>query len=211
MGGRPRAFDEQTVLERAMELFWRDGYAATSLQALLDHMGISRQSLYNAFGDKRKLYLACLDRYIERRASAMLAELEKPDAGYADVLAFFDRLRDVEDEGGEVPRTCLIGRSCVELGADDDVAGRVQAHMERTMRAFANALRNAVERGELEPLDPKAVARHLTATLQGLGIMRRAGATLEELGGAVQVALSVMKPAAAPADLTPDRPAPAAE
>lgn len=195
-----------------MELFWRDGYAATSLQALLDHMGISRQSLYNAFGDKRKLYLACLDRYIERRASAMLADLEKPDAGYGDVLAFFDRLRDMESETGEVPRTCLIGRSCVELSADDDaVAQRVQAHMERTMRAFANALRNAVERGELEPLNPEAVARHLTATLQGLGIMRRAGATLDELGGAVEVALSVMKPAAATADLTPDRPAPPAE
>lgn len=181
-----------------MELFWRDGYAATSLQALLDHMGISRQSLYNAFGDKRTLYLACLDRYIERRASAMLAGLEKPDAGYEDVLAFFDGLRSMEDESGEVPRTCLIGRSCVELSADDDaVAERVQAHMERTMRAFAHALRNAVARGELEPLEPDAVARHLTATLQGLGIMRRAGATLDELGGAVRVALSVMKPTAA--------------
>jgi len=188
-----------------MELFWRDGYAATSLQALLDHMGISRQSLYNAFGDKRKLYLACLDRYIERRASAMLADLEKPDAGYGDVLAFFDRLRDMEDESGEVPRTCLIGRSCVELSADDAaVAERVQAHMERTMRAFANALGNAVASGELEPLEPKAVARHLTATLQGLGIMRRAGATLDELGGAVQVALSVMKPTADVAAHTAD-------
>ena len=181
-----------------MELFWRDGYAATSLQALLDCMGISRQSLYNAFGDKRNLYLACLDRYIERRASAMLSELETPDAGYAAVIGFFERLRQMKSEPSETPRTCLIGRSCVELGADDPaVAERVQAHLERTMQAFRNALKNAVARGEVEPLDPDAVSRHLTATLQGLGIMRRAGATVEELGGAVQVALSVIRPTAA--------------
>lgn len=181
-----------------MELFWRDGYAATSLQALLSHMGISRQSLYNAFGDKRKLYLACLDRYMEQRASGMLAELEDPNAGYAAVTGFFDKLRQMDDGSGETPRTCLIGRSCVELSADDPaVAERVRAHMARTMAAFRNALRNAVERGEVEALDPEAVSRHLTATLQGLGIMRRAGATMEELGGAVGVALSVIRPTAA--------------
>lgn len=180
-----------------MELFWRDGYAATSLQALLDCMGISRQSLYNAFGDKRTLYLACLDRYIDRRASAMLADLEAPNAGYGAVIGFFEGLRAMETESSETPRTCLIGRSCVELGADDPaVAERVQAHMERTMQAFRNALKNAVQRGEVEPLDPDAVSRHLTATLQGLGIMRRAGATMDELGGAVGVALSVIRPTA---------------
>lgn len=181
-----------------MELFWRDGYAATSLQALLDHMGISRQSLYNAFGDKRKLYLACLDRYVERRTTALLSGLESPDAGYAEVVGFFDRIRARDEKGDEPPRTCLIGRSCVELSADDPaVAERVQAHMERLMRAFRHALRNAVERGEVEPLDVPAVARHLTATLQGLGIMRRAGATREDLAGAVGVALSVIRPTAA--------------
>ena len=84
------------------------------------------------------------------------------------------------------------------LGADDPaVAERVQAHMERTMQAFRNALKNAVQRGEVEPLDPDAVSRHLTATLQGLGIMRRAGATMDELGGAVGVALSVIRPTSA--------------
>lgn len=193
-----------------MELFWRDGYASTSLQALLDCMGISRQSLYNAFGDKRNLYLACLDRYIERRASGMLSQLEAPDAGYAEVIGFFDGLRQREAKPAETPRTCLIGRSCVELGADDpDVAERVQAHMYRTMQAFRNALKNAVARGEVEPLDPDAVSRHLTATLQGLGMMRRAGATLEELGGAVGVALSVIRPTAALAESTDAAVAPA--
>ena len=197
MGGRPRAFDEQTVLDRAMELFWRDGYAGTSLQALLDHMGISRQSLYNAFGDKKKLYLACLDRYVERRTNAMLAELEAPGAGFEAVRTFFERLASEKRRQSEPPRTCLIGRSCVELSADDAaVRERVQQHMCRVYDAFRNALRTSVERGEVEALEPDAVARHLTATLQGLGIMARSGVAPEDLDAAVRVALSVIRPVA---------------
>ena len=201
MSGRPRGFDEQTVLERAMELFRQEGFAATSLQALLDHMGISRQSLYNAFGDKRTLYLACLDRYAAQRAEELLTELEAPAAGARSVRHFFEKLRDSYGAAGEgsdaTSNPCLIGRTCMELGSRDPaVLERVQAHMGRTQRAFEHALTNAVERQEIEACDPGAVARHLTATLHGLGMMRRAGATASELSSAAEVALSVLRPPA---------------
>ncbi|MAQ13182.1 MAG: TetR family transcriptional regulator [Sandaracinus sp.] len=198
MGGRPRAFDEQTVLDRAMELFWRDGYAATSLQALLDHMGISRQSLYNAFGDKKQLYLACLDRYAQRRLSAMLTDLEGPGAGYGDIISFFESFRREKSRpASEPPRACLIGRTCVELKAEDEaLREKVHQHMERIYEAFQNALTNAVDRGEIETLELAPVARHLTATLQGLGIMARSGVAPEHLGDALRVALSVIRPRA---------------
>jgi TetR/AcrR family transcriptional repressor of nem operon len=198
---RPREFDEEAVLERALELFWRDGYAATSLQALLTHMGISRQSLYNTFGDKRRLFLAALDRYADLRAREMLGDLEHEDASLSQVFGFFERLGQNAAQKGSCgaaethPEACLIGRSCMELGAaDPEVAARVHYFFDRTVAAFRNALDNAVRKGEVEPLDTAATARHLTATLNGLGILHRAGVAVQELGDVVRVSLSVLKP-----------------
>jgi TetR/AcrR family transcriptional repressor of nem operon len=198
---RPREFDEEAVLERALELFWRDGYAATSLQALLTHMGISRQSLYNTFGDKRRLFLAALDRYADLRAREMLGDLEHEDASLAEVFGFFERLGQNAAQKGSCgaaethPEACLIGRSCMELGAaDPEVAARVHYFFDRTVKAFRNALDNAVRKGEIETLDTAATARHLTATLNGLGILHRAGVAVQELGDVVRVSLSVLKP-----------------
>ncbi|MBX3246406.1 MAG: TetR/AcrR family transcriptional regulator [Myxococcales bacterium] len=193
-GGRPREFDEDAVLERALELFWRDGYAATSLQALVAHMGISRQSLYNTFGDKRRLFLAALDRYVDRRAQEMLGALEAPSAGLATIYTFFAGLErantcEASSQG------CLIGKSCMELGAEDpEVSARIQGFFDRTVRAFQTALEQASARGEIEPLDTAATARHLTATLNGLGILHRAGVRTEELRDVAKVALSVLRP-----------------
>ena len=162
---RPREFDEEAVLERALELFWRDGYAATSLQALLTHMGISRQSLYNTFGDKRRLFLAALDRYADLRAREMLGDLEHEDASLAEVFGFFERLGQNAAQKGSCgaaethPEACLIGRSCMELGAaDPEVAARVHYFFDRTVKAFRNALDNAVRKGEIETLDTAATA-----------------------------------------------------
>lgn len=196
MGGRPRSFDEEDVLDRALELFWRDGYASTSMQALLTHMGISRQSLYNTFGDKRRLFLAALDRYVDRRTADMLGPLQGGDASLEAIYAFFQRLGEQSGcPSAGTPRGCMIGKSCMELGGTDPkVAARVHRFFDRTVSAFQNALCNAVAQGEIEPLDTAATARHLTATLNGLGIMSRAGVPPEELGDVVRTALSVLRP-----------------
>lgn len=194
--GRPRCFDEKQVLDRALELFWRDGYASTSMHALLEHMGISRQSLYNTFGDKRRLFLAALDRYIDMRADQMLSILEAPGASYPDIVRFFERLG--QTRSSNEPRGCLIGKSCMELGDDDaEVAERVHQFFSRTVGAFRNALENAVSKGEIEPLNAPATARHLTATLNGLGLLARGGVPRDQLGEVVEVSLSVLRPVAA--------------
>ena len=198
MAGRPRTFDEEQVLDRAMEIFWRDGYASASMQALLAHMGISRQSLYNTFGCKRRLFLRALDRYICLKAEPMLAGLEHEDAGLAAIEAFFERMEAGARSGAAMKRPCLIGKTCMELAGDDnDVSDRVQAHFERITGAFQHALGNAVARAEIAPCDTPAVARHLTATLHGLGLMCQAGACADTVASAVEVALSVLhRPAA---------------
>ena len=194
--GRPRCFDEAQVLDRALELFWKDGYASTSMQSLLDHMGISRQSLYNTFGDKRRLFLAALDRYIDMRADQMLSALEAPGASYPEIVRFFHQLG--ESRTAEKPRGCLIGKSCMELGSEDpEVAERVLAFFSRTVDAFQHALDNAVSQKQIEPLNTAATARHLTATLNGLGLLAKGGVPHDQLGDVVEVSLSVLRPVAA--------------
>ena len=193
--GRPRCFDESQVLDRALELFWKDGYASTSMQSLLAHMGISRQSLYNTFGDKRRLFLAALDRYIDLRADQMLSMLEAPNAAYPEILGFFQKLG--ESPPADKPRGCLIGKSCMELGDEDaEVAQRVHAFFSRTVDAFQHALDNAVTQGQIEPLNTAATARHLTATLNGLGLLAKGGVPHEQLGDVVEISLSVLRPVA---------------
>lgn len=194
MGGRPRSFDKDQVLDRALELFWRDGYTNTSLCSLLEHMQISRQSLYNTFGDKRRLFLAALDLYISRMGDQMLAELEKDGAGFSTVVGFFEGLRAKAVQTCGSPQVCLITRGVMELERDDsEVRARVQSHFDRVHSAFEHALRGSLERGEIHPLDADAVARHLTATLNGLSVMRKAGVAPEALSGAVEIALSVVR------------------
>ncbi len=189
--GRPRTFDETVVLDRALEVFWRDGYAAASLQTLLEHMGISRQSLYNTFGDKRRLFLAALDRYIDKRADEMLAVLEAPGASFPALVAFF---RALGERSG--PKSCMVGKSCMELGIDDpEIAARIHRFFERTVEAFCNALGNAAAKGEIAPsADTAAMARFLTATLHGLGMLARGGAPPEQLSEVVEIALSALRP-----------------
>src|SRR5690606_20762283 len=90
-GGRPRTFDEDEALDRAMRVFWARGYERTSLPELLDAMGIARQSLYHAFGDKRALFLRCLDRYAAEAARPTLERLRAPGRA---IDALLDVVRD---------------------------------------------------------------------------------------------------------------------
>lgn len=195
MGGRPRTFDTDTVLEKALDLFWRDGYASTSLQALLCHMGISRQSLYNTFGDKRSLFLAALTRYMGM-AAEKLGPLEAEGASLPELQAFFAGLGAAKAEATPgAKRGCMVGRICMELGSEDpDVAAAVQAFFVRTEKAFENALQNAHDRDQIrEDVDVSAVARHFTAVLHGMGLMHRAGIPGDDLAEVVRVAFSVIE------------------
>ena len=75
---RPKAFDVERALDRAVEVFWTRGYEATSLCDLLEHMEIGRQSLYDTFGDKHGLFLAALERYRRAMSQSLLGALERP-------------------------------------------------------------------------------------------------------------------------------------
>lgn len=173
--GRPREFDPDAALERAMEAFWARGYEATSLDDLCTATGLSRSSLYAAFGDKHALLLHALDRYEEssaaRIAEALSRRLPIREALAALLADFIDRI-----VAGPGRRGCFIGNCAAELARHDrDAQNRVLRSLERMERQLQEALERAKLRGEIGPsANPQALARFLTAGIHGLRLVGKA-------------------------------------
>ena len=145
---RPREFDPDTVLERAMTVFWSKGYEATSLDDLCDATRLNRSSLYATFGDKRALFLETLDRYGDRSVERVSA-LSRP-VPIREALAAY--LADMIDGiiAGPGRIGCFIGNCAAEVaGHDREVASRVQRNLSRIEAVLRGAFAQAKERGEL--------------------------------------------------------------
>lgn len=172
---RPREFDVDAALERAMQAFWAKGYEATSLEDLCEATGLGRSSLYAAFGDKRELYLRALGRYEDGAAERIAAALARPLPVRKAIAAFVDRL--IEDiVAGPGRRGCFIGNCAAELArADRSAATRVRKSLERVEAAFRDALARAKAEGDIAAsADVAALARFLTAGIQGLRLVGKA-------------------------------------
>ncbi len=186
---RPKAFDPDEALERAKALFWRKGYEATSIHDLVQALHINRGSLYATFRDKRTLFLAALDRYTEREIGAAARILRNSQApGRERIQALFDTvIRGVEERGDR--RGCFLCNTAVELApVDPEIERRVGAAIDHLQAAFAVALA-ADPTVPTEPERRDRRAAFLTATLMGIYVMAKAGATPEALRGAVRVAM----------------------
>ncbi|MCY1055875.1 MULTISPECIES: TetR/AcrR family transcriptional regulator [Nannocystis] len=200
---RVKEFDPEEALDRALDLFWRRGYEGTSLRDLIEHMDISRQSLYDTFGDKRSLFLKVLARY-EKLAFESTYELvtraswarpiERPLTALVAIRGLFETyLHEVvrATERG----SCLMANTAIEVGASDpEIQAVVRAFFVRVEDALHTVLERAHEAGELPATsrDTRALARHLVNTLYGLGIMGRAGASRAALRQMLDVGLSVL-------------------
>lgn len=193
---RPKAFDTDAALVRAMELFWEQGYAATSMEQLVKTMGISRQSLYDTFGDKHRLFLAAMDSYCTMLDDAMLSPLRAPDAG---LQALHDVGMGIIDFLVRYPkrRACLMANTTLELAPHDaEIAVKVRAHMDNMAAAFRHALVNARARGEIAATsDPDALAKYLVGMAHGLMVMAKSGADRETLTGIMATAVAPLQPA----------------
>src|SRR5436190_14901639 len=112
---RAKSFDQDAVLNQAVELLWERGYEGTSLADLEARLGLGRQSLYNTFGDKQALFLKALDRYRRTAGEAAFAQLNAPGAGLDAIRAFFRM--SVESLTAPGPRrACLLANTIVERG-----------------------------------------------------------------------------------------------
>lgn len=176
--GRPRAFDPGQALDRALRVFWAKGYDGASLDDLTAAMGISRPSMYAAFGDKQQLFLRCLERYGESVGTRALAALSSPTDIHAAVRAFLRR--SVENFCGQSdPAGCLAGS--VALAVDDPtVRAFVAAGLRRTEALLADRLARAVAAKELPPDFPSVRrARRLLDASMSLALRARSGETLD--------------------------------
>lgn len=173
---RPREFEPEQVLSAATDLFWRNGFAGTSLAQLDRAVGLNRASLYNAFGDKRGLFLACLDHYGGREIGAAVDLLSGPGNGAAKIRKLFNgQVKAVQT--GKDRRGCLLCNSAVEVAPHDkQVEAAVMRHLDRLRDAVAATLTagNTCK-------DPIRRADQLTASYMGLHVMAKAGAPVAQL------------------------------
>lgn len=189
---RIKEFEPGEALDAAVQLFWRKGYAATSMRDLLSGMGIGRGSFYDTFGDKHALFLASLDRFQELRTAWIDEALE--DSGLDGIEEVFRRTVDGL-VGFEPRRGCLLANTAVELAPHDAaVAEKISRYLRRTEEAFEGALIRAREAGEIpESADPKAQARFLVNTLHGLRVLARAGSDRAALEDTSRIALAALR------------------
>ena len=187
---RPKSFDQDKILEQAMHLFWEKGFEATSIQDLVDHLGVNRQSLYDTFGDKKHLFLKCLELYQSKTAD------EKPSCldhqGIKQV--FQDIFHLIIEESTEDHRGCFMANSTLELASRDEaVASLVCSNLENHEAAFNKLLVEAQEKGELSPdKKPRALARYLFNSIQGLRVTAKASADPARLKDITDITLSVL-------------------
>lgn len=179
---RPRQFDPQEVRRSALRAFWRDGYGETSVQSLEEATGLGRRSLYNSFGDKRRLFLQVLEDFRDQAAQQYLAPLEDPGADLEAITAVFDRLIEAADTV-EGRWGCLICNTAREpIARDPAVDHQIQLYFSRIEQGFARVLTQAQAQGLLSA-DAKisSLAHFFLGILVTLCVLGRAGAPTETL------------------------------
>ncbi len=191
---RPKAFDEDTALDAAAQVFWSQGYDGTSMSDLEAAMAMGRQSIYNAFGDKRHLFLRALERYTARNREGLKESLLASDAGLDTIGRYFESLVEYATPEGTRPG-CLVTNSILEIGeADQDVAGRCAANQAWMIEGFEHALGNAVRSGELpSSLDVPATARLLMSQVYGTIVLAKGGMSRGDLAGTVRALLEQLR------------------
>ncbi|MFT7578591.1 MAG: AcrR family transcriptional regulator [Myxococcota bacterium] len=190
---RPREFDTDQALERALEVFWAQGFEATSVTDLKGAMGIETGSLYKAFGNKRALYVAAVERYIargERFQMRLLASKEPISDGIAQL---FEAIVEIAtDPSG---RGCFVVNCAIEHGATD---AEIQSLLGRQEAALSRYLRDRIAADQTKGLVPSviaadALASYVSATIGGIQVLAKKGASKQTLSGVAQAALQVFR------------------
>jgi TetR/AcrR family transcriptional repressor of nem operon len=189
---RTKEFDEAEVLDQALELFRARGFKHTSFSDLTAELGVSRQSLYDTYGDKQTLYQTALKRYVGRGADLLRRKLEDPAPVREVFAAIFDGM--IAGNCSQGPRGCLMVNSMVELSPHDaETRALAQEHARIMEGLFASRLSAAQRAGEIGPAkDPVALARFFFHTILGLAVASRALDDKESLRQTARVALQVL-------------------
>ena len=188
--GRPLAYDPEAALDAAMHLFWRQGYKATSLQDLLQAMGLSKSSFYQGFGSKKELFLRCVDNYCRMMATRLRGLLADSPSG----LGFIEQAllnAGAEARKSKQRRGCLLINTATELAQRDAlIAGRVNRGFDGLREIFAEAVRRGQREGTISvAAEAATLADYLLCSLAGIRALVKGGAGETAVKGMVAIIL----------------------
>jgi AcrR family transcriptional regulator len=192
--GRPRAYEPEVALARALDVFWKDGFAATSLDDLSAATGMNRPSLYGAFGDKRELYIKSYQSYRDR-ARLRMGEVFSAELPLRTLLErVYGIALDMYLSGEDGPRGCFtVMTATSEAVYDPDIRKLVLSGLTEMDRFFALLFKAAQARGEVAPTaNPDVLAQLASATIHTIAIRARAQVPRKELEAIVKGAIEVM-------------------
>ncbi|MBX2830042.1 MAG: TetR/AcrR family transcriptional regulator [Rhodospirillales bacterium] len=190
---RPRAFDEESVLDNAMNIFWSKGFESTSVQDLVDQTGLNRASMYASFGDKKALFLRVLDHYSQKISAKRFADLREIEDGRKAIEKTF---RDAAKNGCAEGRHkgCLIVNSGMELAPHDpETAAIAHQAFRRVEDMFSAALTRGIKQGSIaKDKNVRALSRFFAGSIQGVQMMSRRGADTETLNDFTNTILAAL-------------------
>lgn len=192
--GRPREFDLDSALDRAVDVFCARGYHGTSISDLAAATGVSAGSLYKAFPDKKSVFLATVAHQSQRSTAALNASVEAEPTGFDKMRAALRHYAAMSC-GAEGFKGCLVVSTAVELAAgDDEIASLVKATFQRRESLLAGWVRLGQADGSVAPsLDVDATARFLLSLMQGLRVFGKSRPTPAQMQASVDVALRALR------------------
>ncbi len=190
---RPKEFDEQEVLQKATEVFWKKGFNGASMQDLVEAMGINRASLYDTFGDKQRLYLSCLDQYRDVSHHTITAETFRQLPARERLQTLFRALID-EAVADPDRKGCFVTNAALERASDDLETRRlVCRNLQFTEDIFREIVQEGQKAGEINPTLPaQALAQYWTALLAGFRVVGKVNPDRAALENLLKVALRVL-------------------
>jgi AcrR family transcriptional regulator len=187
--GRPRAFNMDEALDRALEVFWRKGYEGATICDLTGAMGINPPSLYAAFGNKESLFRQALDRYQAKHAALWNAALAAPTGFEAIKQLLEGSAQSLGDK--RAPRGCLLIQAALCGGEEcDPVTKELAARREASVALIRERLKRAKREGDLpDDADPAGLARFVATVIHGMAVQAAGGAGRKDLERVVETAL----------------------
>ncbi|MEC8775385.1 MAG: TetR/AcrR family transcriptional regulator [Pseudomonadota bacterium] len=190
---RTREFDPQTVLADAAQIFWRNGYADTSMEDIVSQTGVSRYGLYGTFGNEKELLIAAIRYYDETMNQLLMASLQDHEASLPVIIDYWRTIAEhAKDE--TFCAGCLIVNVAVEVAPhDSDVSAEVQQIDRKHQSLFTRAIQNGQMKGEVPThIDAEGFALMLVSLTRGLALMVRAGTDPDTLWPAINAALATL-------------------
>ncbi|MBS0500867.1 MAG: TetR/AcrR family transcriptional regulator [Proteobacteria bacterium] len=193
--GRPRAFDREEALVRALDVFWRRGYEPASIAELCSAMGINPPSLYAAFGNKAKLFLEAVNHYERVYWEALWHRMNQEPDLHRAIKNFFQESAHVLTSP-DAPCGCLVVLAAINVSPDSqEVIEALKVLRQDGKNYFLKRLKRGIKDGSLAPkTDVKALAAALNTVLEGMSIQARDGLSRAELGGLAMAAIAMLPP-----------------